>query len=60
MKPQPIETAPKEPTNLLLVFDGDWYVGWWNAKGFWATYGNDGWVAITPTHWLPLPPRPEE
>lgn len=56
---QPITTAPREPFTNLLLFDGDWYIGWWHMRFGWVTQGEDGWRPIAPTHWMPLPPKPE-
>ena len=51
---QPIETAPKNGSTILLT-DGDVIAdGGWRAK-CWAwpyTYRN-------PTHWMPAPPTPQ-
>lgn len=60
-EPQPIATAPREPTLNLLLFDEDWYIGWWHMKHGWMTVSsspNDAVKRINPTHWLPLPPNP--
>ncbi len=63
MKWQPIETAPKDKTHVaLLRQNGDGSVTY--GHGFympmegwicWAHYGNK-----LPTHWMPLPPPPEQ
>jgi hypothetical protein len=69
---QPIETAPKDGTNILLYFprlrsDIQRIVGHWGKPMFgkecWfdpsglksLSYGN----AYDPTHWIPLPAKPE-
>ena len=65
MKWQPIKTAPKDGTPIL-VWDGynitsaKWEVDydWWEI-----CVPSDGYVdsnCIEPTHWQPLPPPPEE
>lgn len=60
---QPIETAPKDGTSVLLRGHGDHRI----ADGYWlkAAYnGNGAWVwpyvHREPTHWMPLPPAPQE
>lgn len=71
---QPIETAPKDGTALLLWEEASIhpFVGWW-AMGGWkvshehvdAEGGWDGAVVVDRlqlpiTHWMPLPPDPGE
>lgn len=62
---QPIETAPKDGTDILVFrprFDGNYIpqVGqdWWMR----ASYTGDCWAKsradCQPTHWMPLPPAP--
>lgn len=65
---QPIETAPKDGTELLLCS-----IHLYSPRtGCWATYhpnamGKAGWRTapicgdkLNPTHWMPLPPPPQE
>lgn len=65
MKWQPIETAPKDGTKILLgcpasrgysgVVEKCYWHKWDNGKGKW-------WDWVTPdkpTHWMPLPTPPE-
>lgn len=67
---QPIETAPKDGTEVLLFFVSD--VPWQASSkgiciGFWGDDGSNAWYAFesdsnalgNPTHWMPLPPPPE-
>jgi hypothetical protein len=66
---QPIETAPRDGTSVLL-FDGEIHEGFWDEVDFnefsgtpvmsW-NYGNLSWIDDTnfwPTHWMPLPSPP--
>lgn len=58
---KPIETAPKDGTEILLYEPGPAYV----QMGYWV---RDGWLMVdaqcggessaTPTHWLPIPEPP--
>lgn len=75
MEWQPIETAPKDGTQVLLC-DGMWgpWVGWWGTHdgapdNWWfvdlalpKTPDNlNSWVVgHGPTHWMPLPDPPKE
>lgn len=67
---QPIETAPKDGTKVLLARIGRNEAGkdlgiWWACKGFWSARWNnwnDGCEPCGlagPTHWMPLPAAPE-
>lgn len=81
MKWQPIETAPKDGTSIMLsngvdVAEGHWiheepyilerrdmdghYLGQNESDGFdgWIDFG--GGMLPEPTHWMPLPPPPNE
>jgi hypothetical protein len=62
---QPIETAPKDGTPLLFT----WYGGPDQdvlpvTSGFWSRvaeywYSEISGARCKPTHWMPLPPPPE-
>lgn len=70
---QPIETAPKDGSSVMLaredddfswVCEGHWdraglHSGWYAANTHWTDATGD---ALDPTHWqpLPAPPRPAE
>ena len=60
---QPIETAPKDGTEILVLSGGNKYLVSWTEtmiqKGWAEAYfpGEDfSWHM--PTHWLPIPPNP--
>lgn len=65
---QPIETAPKDGTKVLLLQkcadNVNYYAeaGWFRARraGYdgWAYYSDE--IDITPTHWMKLPDPPED
>lgn len=63
---QPIETAPKDGTSVLLwdgefQFTGEWMVEAIDGSHWWiATLHGQKQVACDPqpTHWHPLPPPP--
>lgn len=68
---QPIETAPKDGTKILLARIGRNEVGkdlgiWWAARGFWSSQWNNWNDGIEPsglaypTHWIPLPAAPKQ
>ncbi len=65
----PIETAPKDGTNVLLVNrKSNIAAGLWQGQGeragWWLRGGNEPNVFFNnhhgPTHWMPLPPLPSE
>ena len=62
---QPIETAPKDGSRVLLWWDGAVREGWCAGAGK-SRDGGDWWrshsltvCAGRPTQWMPLPPAPE-
>lgn len=63
---QPIETAPKDGTEILaawLGYGGRWYrrVMRFTKSGYWNLLaGGAGGTGARPTHWMPLPPPPSE
>lgn len=56
---QPIETAPKDGTEILVFDDGAYIVTPWiegdDQSGWW----DNGFMDPPPTHWMPLPAPPE-
>ena len=62
MEWQPIETAPKDESEVLLWDDGvelgRWYENPhpWNSGNWWIQGGQV--TATNPTHWMPLPTAP--
>lgn len=70
IKWQPIKTAPRNGTQILIS-DGDAvYAGFWREQ--WVFFDEsctveDGWIELNgwvdgygPTHWMPLPPAPSK
>ncbi len=68
---QPIETAPKDGTRILVARIGRNESGkdlgiWWACTGHWSDHyknWNDGIEPCGlcgPTHWMPLPAAPGE
>ena len=56
---QPIETAPKDGTDILLVYGEEITVARWSFS-FWNTDDQDrGYDEEKFTHWMPLPELPE-
>ena len=70
---QQIETAPKRDDVQILTFHADWnpkngrnklqrVSSAWYQTSYWSDYFNlwVGWpLNIQPTHWMPLPPAPD-
>jgi hypothetical protein len=55
---QPIETAPKDETRVLLVASyGTMHTAFWR-DGLWRC-GGMGQYFNNPTHWMPLPEPPK-
>jgi hypothetical protein len=63
---QPIETAPKDGTQILLAvyFSGaGWGIaagGWEQKRSHWWSWMFNGGDDAQPTHWMPLPDPPPE
>ncbi len=66
MEWQPIETAPKDGTHVLLYRSGEYaslHEGYWKLSHFGGSHawGGAGWTFAgfdQPTHWMPLPAPP--
>lgn len=69
---QPIETAPRDGTEILLkiplqweepqgrIGSGDYVSAYWFDKSIWRNR-LDHWIPLyRPTHWMPLPKSPSE
>lgn len=62
---QPIETAPKDGTNILIAYR-DGYFGdmvvtkaaWDEDKEKWDKLFSNEYIKDIPTHWMPLPKPP--
>lgn len=65
---QPIETAPKDGTKILVCItyglDGGWetiqWVDWQKGPFVWPIYQDRIDIPFPPTHWQPLPEPPHE
>lgn len=56
---QPIETAPKDGTEILLLSKCDMGVCYWcSERSFTGWTVGWGMVFRNPTHWMPLPKLP--
>ena len=57
----PIETAPKDETEVLITDGTSFAVASYRPWGEWRDCGDMGWAGMCdsqPTHWMPLPPPP--
>ena len=57
---QPIETAPKDGTRVL-VCDTDVWIAcarYWPCNSYWIEDAASGLKLNEPTHWMPAPPPP--
>ena len=66
---QPIETAPKDGTNVSLWSSGFYGICHWSPPGtisedgFWCYTPRVEWAILelkSPTHWMPLPEPPSD
>lgn len=55
---QPISSAPKDGTYILLYADDYCQVGWSHGD-YWGPVDDQG-TSMIPTHWMPLPLAPSE
>jgi len=62
---QPIETAPKDGTEILGLFP-NYHLRmnvtsmFWGSPGVWVNAFEDENYRESPTHWMPLPPAPKK
>lgn len=58
---QPIETAPKDGTRVLVADEDVWMAvaRYWPCNSYWIEDAASGMKLNPPTHWLPLPPPPQ-
>ena len=61
---QPIETAPKDKTDILVLSEGRVVEAYWEgsrSRGYWdsffQSYESE---SLEPTHWMPLPAPPNK
>jgi hypothetical protein len=68
---QPIETVPKDGTKVLVgcfkpgaekygLVEVDWYRTWGSSRFSFIGFGRFNHIYYPATHWMPLPPVPEE
>jgi hypothetical protein len=60
---QPIETAPKDGTEVLVTEGTTFAVASYDLYGGWRDMGDMGWGGMCytqPTHWMPLPSPPPQ
>lgn len=58
---QPIETAPKDGTEIIAIDDrGEYFVAFWHeaSEGWYFGLFDEVDGKIKPTHWMPLPAAP--
>ncbi len=58
---QPIATAPKDETQILIWWEGDEFmnIGYWEDGKHGGWHSTEGERFESPTHWQPLPAPPE-
>ncbi len=59
---QPIETAPKDGTQILILRGHILQVRWYKTTKEWGQryWSIPKWFEEQPTHWMPLPACPEQ
>lgn len=60
---QPIETAPKDGTKVLIYHIRDkWMIcaGHWPCNSYWSESYASNIKLNNPTHWMPLPEPPSD
>jgi hypothetical protein len=58
--PRPIDTAPKDGTRILGHDRSGWREMWWKEDLYEGSFWQDEFDSEPePTHWLPLPDKPE-
>ncbi len=58
---QDIETAPRDGTFVLALEDDDIYKARWQSEGYWSAWCGQPVVhSPGPTHWQPLPSKPQQ
>jgi hypothetical protein len=58
MQWQPIQTAPKDGTDILVCGHGVIRTAQWSAKDQTFRVNAYAFIRIDPTHWMPLPDPP--
>jgi hypothetical protein len=59
---QPIETAPRDGTEILVWSEKECFSVIWRGKGWFIGFNDiyGDFIHVNATHWMPLPPHPTD